>query len=435
MKKVMVVAYHFPPSGGAGVQRTLKFVKYLQLYGWEPIVVTARNPVIPSYDPTLLDEVPKNVRVFRTFSLEIPRFMKQKVKHTIASDSLHKTNFVRKVVSKFLRLVTQMLFICDYQIGWVPFALHRCFKLFKDYRPEVVYVSVPPFSSLIIGLVLRCFTKVNLICDFRDEMDMFELYGANRRRLAELINHKLEHWSLVSASKAVSVSQSIVENLRTKCHCNGSKFLCITNGFDQDDFRMQKAKAPGDRFVISYTGSLFHANTPKYFLDALTNLIERCPELHSNIRINIVGRVNSDIIPLFDRKQLKNIVKLIGYVPHSESLSYLLRSHLLLIIMDDLPNAGRVVTGKVFEYLAARKSILALVPSGGEIEALLRETDSGIVVPPRDVAAIEKRIAELYDDYKTGKLPWRLNNEAALKKYTRKELTRELARTFDEVGN
>ncbi|MFH1005896.1 MAG: glycosyl transferase family 1, partial [Candidatus Latescibacterota bacterium] len=168
-KSVLIVAYHFPPAGGAGVQRLLKFVKYLPQYGWEPIVVTAKKPSVPCYDPSLLTEIPAECHVMRIPTLEVPYGQKQKVWQKIAPDG--KETRVR--AKQIIKHVAQSIFIPDYQVGWVPFAVNACLKVMKSRSIDVVFISAPPFSNLLVGVILKIITRKKWVADFRDEWTGF----------------------------------------------------------------------------------------------------------------------------------------------------------------------------------------------------------------------------------------------------------------------
>ena len=405
-KKILIIAYHFPPSGGAGVQRTLKFVKYLPLYDFEPIVLTVKKPSVPSYDSHLLDEVPSNIMIVRTRSLEFSYNHKQKIWQKFkATQENQKTNSIKKLLLGIVKYISYMLFIPDYQVGWIPFAVIASLKILRSHQIDSIFIIVPPFSSLLIGIILKVLTGKKWIADVRDEwLDFYnKFYEAHKRPFGSSILKKIERMTVQSAYIVTAVTKGIVQNFQNKYPNSSKRFIWMPNGFDPSDFLSDTIPNPIDKFTLTYTGTLFSVTTPKYFLLALSNLVSEFPEIRENLRVNFVGRIAEDILPLFDIPQLEGMLNITGYVSHEQSILYLLQSHVLILIIDDLPNSKNISTGKIFEYLFARKPILALTPEGDAAD-LIRQANAGFIIPPRDIKRIREQILQLYNDYKTGNL-------------------------------
>jgi glycosyltransferase involved in cell wall biosynthesis len=431
MKKVLIVAYHFPPGGGAGVQRTLKFIKYLRLYDWEPIVVTVKKPSVPSYDYTLSDDLPDNILIVRTSSLEISYGHKQNAWQKMRSQSKDgKAKLGMGVLSKIIKYVSYIIFTPDYQVGWVPFAVSASLKILKSYKIDAIFISVPPFSSLLIGIALRIITGKKWISDFRDEWleSLVRSLNNHKRPFGHCVLRAIEQQSVRSAYLVTTVSRGIVQNFQKKYPNLNKRFIYLPNGFDPEDFPSDKFEtfSENGKFTLTYTGTLFSVTTPKYFLLALEDLVSKFPELLGNLSINIVGRITEDIMPFFNVPKLREIINIVGYTNHNQSILYLLKSHVLILIIDELPDAGNIVTGKIFEYLAAQKPILALIPQEGEAANIVRQTKSGIVIPPRDVNKISNQILKLYKDYKTGNLCFQ-PEISSIQQFNRKLLAKQLA--------
>lgn len=432
MKKVLVIAYHFPPVGGAGVQRTSKFIKYLPFYNYQPIVITAKEPSVPSYDPSLLKEIPKNVLVLRTPSLEISYNKKQKAWQKLIVEN-NCSCHAKKLFSKIIKNIIHIIFTPDYQIGWIPFAVFTSIKIIKLHKIDTIFISVPPFSSLLIGIVLKILTKKEWIADFRDEWIEFynEFYSAHKRSFGLAISKKIERIAVHSAYKITAVTEKMTRNFKLKYPSIHERFIWLPNGFDSEDFASSLTRKTTDKFTLTYTGTLFSVTTPKYLISALKNLVLELPEMKNNMIVNIVGRITDDILPLFDVPLLNGIINIVGYVSHKESISYLMQSDVLILIIDDIPNSINISTGKIFEYLAARKPILALVPKEGEAANLIRSANAGIIVPPRDIENISRQILQLYKNYKSGNIHFSPKT-FFISQFDRKSITKKLV--YDVLG-
>jgi glycosyltransferase involved in cell wall biosynthesis len=410
MKKVLIIAYHYPPLGGGGVFRTLKFTKYLPEFGFQPHVLTVKNPMYITKDPTLLREVPVEAKVYRTFSFE----------HRIFR------------APRLLHLNLKWFRIPDENTGWFPFAVRRGKKIIKKEKIDIIYATTPINTSLLIGYLLKKETGKPLVVDYRDPwtQNVFVKYPTKFHRRIE---EKMEKLVLTAADYIIVTTEPMRLKLVEKYPFIKGKIGTITNGFDSEDFDGLTRKSGKEKFIITYTGYLYGLRTGKYFFTALKELLEEKPELNSKIQVLFAGPQSKQVALLVEELRLQSVVKLLGYKSHRKSLQLMANSDVLLLIIAaeesyDERTGPLMIPGKIFEYFGAKKPILALVPQGITAE-MIRSTKTGIIIPPKKTGAIKQAILKLFKDWEKG----RLIVESNVLKYDRKVLTAKLAKVFQQI--
>ena len=438
-KKVLIISYYFPPSGGAGVQRILKFVKYLPEFGWEPIVLAPRNADYPAYDEKLMQEIPASVKVYHSKIIEpyklYRKFTGKKSGEatdiaTLSRDSKQQQN-ARERISEYIR---SYFFIPDARVGWRPFAVREGLKVIQKEEISVLLSSAPPYTCHLIAKTLKNKTGLAWICDFRDSWVGW-LSAARRRGLPRKIECNMEHDVLKQADRILTVSAGVQEDLQNRNpDLIDSRWVLLPNGYDSADFEglSPTPREESDKLVLTYTGSLYGNRNPTFLLKALEELIAEDPTWKNDVRLVFIGRVGEPIQDQLSQEKFKDIIKIIPYVTHHESIRYLLASDVLLLIIDDAPANKGILTGKLYEYLGARKPILALAPQG-DAANLIRELKAGFIVPPKNVAQIKQILIEIRNKWKNNQLETNLFDEEKLKVLDRRELTRRLANILNEV--
>ena len=420
MKKILIITYYWPPSGGAGVQRWLKFTKYLPEYGLEPIVLTV-DPAMASYaqtDESLEQEVPGSLRVYRTKTVEFYNLYK----HLTGKKEIPYGGFANDGEDSFLqrmaRVVRGNLFIPDPRKGWNRYAYRKAAELIRQYRIDLVLTSSPPHSTQLIGLKLKKKLGIRWIADLRDPWtDIYYYRELHHSSLARKVDRDLELAVLRNADRVITVSQDVKRIFAEKLtEGPASKFIVIPNGYDEDDFR-QTVELPDGKFVITYTGTISEAYDMTGFLDALSLMNE---QQRTEILLRFVGKVPASVIEKIRQKVPDIDLDLGGYVDHQESVRYLLRSSLQLLIIPKVENNKGIVTGKFFEYLASGKPVLAIGPRGGDLDQLMEETGCGKLFEYQDGTGMKNMIEQV------------MKNEFSQKtvventRYSRKELARKL---------
>ena len=408
LKKVLMVAYHYPPLSDAGVFRTLKFTKYLPRFGYQPYVLTVKNSMYGTKDPTLLKEIPPEVEIFRTFSFE----------HRILR------------APRLLKIDLKWFYVPDVNIGWLPFAVSAGAKIIKEKNIDLVYATSPVWTSLLIGFLLKKKTKKPLVVDFRDPWtdNPFTEYPT---KFHKAIEKKMEEKVLKSADHIITTTEPMTLKLIDKYPFTKGKCTTLTNGFDSEDFKNLRRNDYGERFTITYVGQLYELRSSRYFLTAIKELLEEKRELRRNVQALFVGHSGKETKDLVKEYELQDIVKLVGYVAHKRSLEFMINSDVLLLLIAseeaiEEKMGPPMVPGKLYEYLAAKRPILALIPEGAAAN-IVRSTKSGNVIPPEEINSIKQAILNFLQEWKRGSLG---EPQSDIIKYDRKALTEKLAKIF-----
>lgn len=419
-QKVLVVAYFFPPAGGAGVQRPLKFVKYLKRLGWEPYVLTAKNPSVPTMDEGLLKDLPPNIKIYTASTLEPSYAKKTKLAGTPADKASYR--------QKLKNLITRF-FIPDMQILWWPSLIVQLVGILRRDRPNVILVTAPPFSSFIPVVIIGKVFRIPVVVDFRDEwiFARSNIENAGRGKVIDFFDFWLERLTVSLCHNITAATQSYVDSIRQRHHsATGDKGIAIPNGYDEDDFKeLQRTRQPDGKFRILYTGTVWKATSLKPFCQAVKSLVATRPELKEVLSIKIIGRiVESELISL-DPLEKMGVIDILGYCSHEQVLQEMVNADLLLLTLSDLPGAEKIIPGKLFEYLASGIDILSIVPDG-ETEKILNNTTAFKVIPPQCIDLIGTQISNHIDCVVHKTRPAEPAN-LAYKMYSRSELTSTLS--------
>jgi len=429
MRKVLIITYYWPRSGGAGVQRWLKFAKYLPDFGWEPVVLTVKeeDASYAQWDNTLANEVSPSLRVVRTpsfepYSLYLRISGKKEIPYGGFSNEGRPTLFQK--ISRFIR---GNFFIPDPRRGWNGYAIKEAMKLIQGEKFDAIVTTGPPHSTHLIGYRLKKRTGIKWIADFRDPWtDIYYYKDLSHSLLAKWYDKRLEKKILLSCDKIVTVGSEIKDLLLSKSVklING-KCEVITNGYDSSDFEGFDKGRP-ERFTITYTGTI----SSYYRLEGLVSALESLPvDIRKNIFIRFVGNISQSIIELFGRANLTSQLEYVGYVSHQQSIEYLYDSSVLLLLIPDVQQNKGILTGKFFEYLATGIPILAIGPTDGDVARILKETGAGIMVNYDNDFVLRERIIDLYESFKAGKFSI---DSKDTEKYSRKYLTGKLVKLFED---
>jgi glycosyltransferase involved in cell wall biosynthesis len=433
-RKVLIISYYFPPSGGAGVQRVLKLVKYLPEFGWQPVVLTVREDAdFPARDPSLLDEIPAATPVHRTRIFE-PYGLYRKWTGRKKSDAIDiVTNAAAaggSPAEKISRWVRATFFIPDARRFWKRPALAEAEKIIRSGPVDLILSSAPPYTCHLIGMALRERHRIPWIADFRDSWVGW-LSAPTRWSLPDGIDRRMERRVLTAADGLVCVSNGVRNDLMSRNpEISGDKWRLIPNGFDAADFEGMKTGPAEGRFVLTYAGSLYGKRNPAAFIEALESLFSERPEYGQKILFRFVGRLDPRYLDAFRR--LGDAFEHIPYVPHRASLEYLLSSSALLLIIDEAAAAASIVTGKIYEYLAARKPVLALAPDGDAAD-LIRKLNAGKVVSPGDAEGVKTVMKEWVELWLAGR-PIPCASAEAVRPFERRAQAGKMAAFFEEIA-
>lgn len=436
-KKVLIITYYFPPSGGAGVQRTLKFVKYLRNFGWEPVVLTAKKADYPAYDESLQSEIPEGVKVYRSRIIEPYRLYRKFTGRRSAESADIATLTLdekskRKMSERISEWLRSVFFIPDARIAWLFFATRLGKKILQTEKIDVIFSSAPPYTTHLIGLKLHRHSGLPWVVDFRDSWIGWVSAPQWRPKVCRKIEMRMEEAVLREGTKILTVSNGVKEDLLSRHpKQDDQRWQILSNGFDLADFENVQPKPKSEKITITYSGSMYGARNPEYLLQALESLQKKKSGLLAKLQFRFVGRIWDAILNRIESSAVSGLFEIIPYVPHAESLAYLMGSDILLLIIDDSPANKGILTGKLFEYIGAGKPILALAPEG-EAAHLIRSNNLGKVAPPKDVDAIQNSLQTLVQDYLDGKPIFKMDSDVR-KRFERREQAGELARLLTDL--
>ncbi|HEX4611087.1 MAG TPA: glycosyltransferase [Urbifossiella sp.] len=410
-KRVLLISYPFPPVGGAGVQRVTKFVKYLPRHGWEVSVLTVANPSVPLYDDSLVHDIPPETVVRRARSLE-PGY---KLKASVAAGDAGPRaggGGARKLVTGLLRRAGTFLLQPDPQVLWMPGAVAEGKRLLCRLRHDLILVSGPPFSSFLVGAALARAARLPLILDYRDEWTISNAYWENKRLdpVSRYAQGRMQRKVVRAAAGLLATTRSSAEALRALARSAGPRRPAvgwIYNGFDPDDFHADgpAERAAGGRFRLTYTGTLWNLTSVAPVVEAVRRLSVTHPDLAAGLEVVFAGRrVGAQADHVAALRGLPCTVVEHPYLDHAAAVRLMQGSQALLLLLSDLPGAGRVVPAKLFEYMAAARPMLAVAPQG-ETWDLLDGHPGGGRFLPADVDGIAGWLARAVRDHRAGTLP------------------------------
>lgn len=429
MKKVLVITYYWPPSGGAGVQRILKAVKYLPKFGIQPYVVTVKEDKAsyPVFDKSLEKDVPSEAKVYRTDTFEpFAVYSKLLGKKSIPTGFSNESN--PGLFQKFSRFVRGNFFIPDARRGWTNFAFEESCKIIEKEKIDTVLVTSPPHSAQLAGLRLKKKFNVRWIADIRDPWTDIYFYNEFKHLLfAKKLDKKYERVVLENADKIITVGEHLKEQFAQKSDkIKKENIIVIPNGFDEEDFVSKNniTVYSQQEFIITYTGTLAESYNPLVFFTALKKLTEKFPDI--KITLRFVGNPALSVIEKIKNISLSENIELIPTVSHEESIRYLLKSTLLLLVIPEIKNDKEILTGKLFEYLAAMKPVICIGPRDGDAALVIKECNAGITFERNMENEIYKYLEEKLNMWNTGINLDITNNN--YQKYSRYSQSKELSK-------
>jgi len=416
MKKVLVVTYYWPPAGGPGVQRVLKFCKYFPEFGWDPVILTVQNGEYPNLDFTLLQESVK-MNVYKTFSLNpfllYKIISRKKNVPTFALDYDSEKGFSK--ISQWIRL---NCFIPDARKGWVPFAVRMGKKILNQENIDLIFSSGPPHSLHFIAKNLKKQYNIPWIADFRDPWtELFHLEGHNRLKFIQKNDRKKEKRIISSADIITTVSSNLHDLFIQKQ--KNKRVKIITNGYDETDFTgISKKDINNNKIVISYIGGMSKSQIPESFFKAILKLKKE----NINILLRFSGNIHPDAISIIENLGISNQVKYDGYVSHKDAIQAMVESKFLLLVIPNTTNNNGIVTGKIFEYIRSYTPIICIAPHDSDAANIIRDTKSGQIFDYHDTNGIVNFILAPQECIFYN-----------IQKFNRKQLTGKLCTIFTEL--
>lgn len=408
LTKILFIANQFPPIGGSGVQRSLKFVKYLYKFGHE-IEVVSKDARFDLKDDSMLDEIPKTVKV-----------------HRLPAYDIQHGNILKKIYAKFLASP-------DAEALWFKKNKKRVLEIYDRFKPDVVYTTSYPYSAHLFGLFLKKERDAKWIVDYRDEWtnNPFHL-DSFYNRIKLFFEKKKELEVNRNCDYLITNTSFMLKNFMDDSPNLKGKSSYIPNGYDEDDFIGIYPKDKDHRFTVSHIGALYGRRNLDDFAQAMKELVLEGKIMKEDFIIRIVGNVKESVIQDYKKNyQLEENIVNYGYLSHRESIRKLLEGDVSLLLIGKGKGSENFYTGKLFEYLRAKKPILAIVPENGAAARAIEECNAGIVCEPADVEAIKRAVLKLYE--------MKLENEeyrfidGEIKKYARDRQAEELEKIIYKI--
>ena len=434
LKRVLIILYYWPPSGGAGVHRWLKFVKYLRNFGWEPIVYVPSNPDYPIIDSKRMEEIPKDIEIIKRpiwepFSLYRKFTGKEKDSKMDFGHLVNVKSYIQKGWKERLSIwIRGNLFIPDSRLFWVNPSIRFLSDYYNKNPFQAVISSGPPHSLHLIALQLKTKFNVPWMADFRDPWS--EYFASLMLTKWAIRKHEaLEKKILQTADKVVVIGRNMqIQNLEKA----GIQSDLVMNGFDIEDYQLpEKQMFNKEKFTMLYAGTLSQRRNNSLFWKVIRSLIDSNELFELTVNIQLVGKVDSSVLKDIEQFNLERYVEFIDFIPFKEVVKRQMEATVLLLFVDNFEGAKWVLTGKFFEYLASNRPILAIGPKEGDLEAEMMNTSSGLLADFNEEESIKNAIITLFKQY-IDKSIFDFQNKN-IEKYSRKGLTQKIASLLQEM--
>lgn len=429
---LLLFTYYFPPLGMAGVQRVSKLVKYLPRFGWSCTVITPKPIHYYAYDNTLLEGIPSGTRVIRTPSL-CPQRMARivlDIKAQITSQPYRPPEYLTSSNRRFMSALKNFL-IPDEKIGWIPFALWAGIKEIISGNYQAIMTTNPPESVHLIGLALSAISGLPWVADFRDEWSRRAL-RRHQLSLTKWVNRKLEKTVVSRADLVTAVSPKMTADFASlHQEKSANRLVTITNGFDPEILPYHPRVNRSGKMLLTHVGNFTDRSSAKIFLNVLMEMKRAKPTLNKELSVRFLGLLRYEDAQLVETYHLSDVVEMCGYLPHRQALSALLDSDALLLLMGEGLEGSRILL-KTFEYLWARRPVLAIAPRTEGVR-LMEELGVAQVVAPSDKRSIRDKLDRLIGQFHSGILEKTLP-QIDLTPYSYLEQVRNLAKSLDELA-
>lgn len=432
IKKVLILTYYWPPAGGAGVQRWLKFSKYLPEFGWQPVIYTSRDAEYPALDTSLAKDVAADIQVLQTKPWE-PYDLYKKFTGKKKSDKVS-AGFISEgkkpgLFSKMAVWIRGNYFIPDARKFWIKPSVKYLSDWLQTNKVDAMISTGPPHSMHCIALELKKQFGIPWIADFRDPWTNIDFYDQLMlSKSADAKHRRMEAEVLQHADKVVTVSPHWADDFKKLC---GKEISVITNGYDEEDFRVSAGKVK-EEFAFHHIGALNKDRNPVVFWQTLAECLRENESMKDHLKIRLVGKTDFSVFESLKKEGLEDYVERVEYVPHSEIISFVMSSPILLLPLNDTPNILGIIPGKVFEYLAAHRPIFCIGDPEGDTPAIIRECNAGNTYAFRDREGMKKGINGLFEQFSKKSLPIPVGS--GIEKYTRKNGAKKYTEVLGGIG-
>lgn len=430
MKKVLIITYYWIPSGGAGVQRWVKFTKYLRNFGWEPVIYTPENPEYPSFDGSFENDIASDIEIIKTpiwEPFDIYRSLLGKKGQVINAGFISEDR-KKGWKDKLSVWIRGNFLIPDPRKFWVRPSVKFLSNYLRKNPVDVIVTTGPPHSMHLIAMRLKKhFPNIKWVADFRDPWTNIDFYkDLHLMKWADGMHHSLEKQVVMQADAITVVSKGMKDEFNL---IRPDGLHIIPNGYDEDDVQMAQS-AMDEQFTVSHIGTMNSARNPLVVWKAMKSLCDENENFKKDLIIQLIGKVDFSILDALKKYGLKRHLIKTEYLTHDEAIKKQQSSQVLLLLINRSANAKGILTGKFFEYLASKRPVLGVGPLDGDAAQVLDETGAGVMVDFDDVEAAKKAIIHYYELYKKNQLTLETNS---VEKYSRRNLTKDFSYLLNQM--
>ena len=424
-KKLLIITYYFPPAGGPGVQRWLKFVKYLPEFGVQPIVYVPENPTYPIVDEGLVKEVSDQVIVIKNKIIEpyqLASFFSKNKTKKIASGIIPNQK-KQSFLDKTFLWIRGNLFIPDARVLWVKPSVSFLEKYIVENNIDTIVTSGPPHSLHLIGLELKEKLNIKWFADFRDPWTTIGYHKSLRLSSYAAKKHKKLEYKVLNTADTILVTSKTTkvefQEITTK------PIEVITNGYDVENVDKQTLDT---KFTLAHIGSFLSERNPLFLWECLVELLQEIPEFKQHLEIKLIGAVSQEVLETITKYKLNDYLNNLGYVSHKEAIAHQKKSQVLLLIEINSEDTKSIIPGKLFEYMVSNRPIIAIGPKGSDFSDIITQTNTGVFFDYSEKMKLKSVILDFYNQFLEGKLQ---ANGVGLQQYSRKNLTKQLAQLIN----
>lgn len=424
-KKILIITYYWPPAGGPGVQRWLKFVKYLPEFGIQPIVYVPENPTYPIVDENLVKDVSDKAivlkhKIFEPYQLA-SLFSTAKTKKI--SSGIIPNKKKQSFMDKLFLLIRGNLFIPDARFLWGKPSVAYLEKYIVENDIDTIVTSGPPHSLHLIGLQLKQKLDLKWFADFRDPWTTIGYHKSLRLSNYATEKHKmLERKVLTTADAIIVTSKTTKKEFQA---ITKKPIVVITNGYDIEEVETQSLDT---KFSLAHIGSFLSERNPSILWESLVELVNEVPDFKSHLEIKLIGAISQEVLETISEFGLNSYLNNLGYVSHGEAILHQRKSQVLLLIEIDSDDTKSIIPGKLFEYMVSNRPIIAIGPRNSDFSEIITTTNTGVFFNYSEKVKLKSVILDFYNQFLEGKLQ---SNGVGLQQYSRKSLTKELAQLIN----
>ncbi|WP_310594911.1 glycosyltransferase family 4 protein [Flavobacterium sp.] len=425
-KKLLIITYYWPPAGGPGVQRWLKFVKYLPEFDVQPIVYVPENPTYPIVDAHLETEVSDKAIILKNKIFEpyqLASFLSKNKTKKISSGIIPNQK-KQSFLEKLMLWVRGNLFIPDARVFWIKPSVAYLEKYIRENEIDMIVTSGPPHSLHLIGLELKQKLNLKWLADFRDPWTTIGYHKSLRLSNYAAKRHKqLEHQVLNSADTIIVTSKTTKLEFQA---ITSKPISVITNGFDVEKIEKQTLDI---KFSLAHIGSFLSERNPLILWESLVELLQEIPYFQSHLEIKLMGAVSQEVLETISQFGLNSCLNNLGYVSHAVAVEHQRKSQVLLLIEINSEDTKSIIPGKLFEYMVSERPIIAIGPKDSDFAEIITNTNTGVFFDYSEKARLKQTILDYYTQFLEGKLQ---SNGVGLQHYSRKNLTKQLVELINQ---